>query len=33
MVVCPIIKAKIKEVDSLDKTSRGSGGFGSTGTK
>ena len=33
MVVCPIIKAKLKEVDSLDNTSRGSGGFGSTGMK
>ena len=33
MVVCPIIKAKIKEVDSLEKTTRGSRGFGSTGTK
>ena len=33
MVVCPVIKAKVKEVDSLDNTSRGSGGFGSTGMK
>ena len=33
MVVCPIIKAKLKEVESLDNTSRGSGGFGSTGMK
>ena len=33
MVVCPIIKAKLKEVESLDNTSRGSGGFGSTGNK
>ena len=33
MVVCPIVKAKIKEVDSLEKTTRGSRGFGSTGTK
>ena len=33
MVVCPIIKAKLKEVENLDSTSRGSGGFGSTGTK
>ena len=33
MVVCPIIKVKLKEVDSLDNTSRGSGGFGSTGMK
>ena len=33
MVVCPVIKAKLKEVDSLENTSRGSGGFGSTGMK
>ena len=33
MVLCPLIKAKIKEVDTLDGTARGSGGFGSTGTK
>ncbi len=33
MVVCPVIKAKLKEVDSLDNTSRGSDGFGSTGMK
>ena len=33
MVVCPVIKVKLKEVDSLDNTSRGSGGFGSTGMK
>ena len=33
MVLCPIIKAKIKEVESLEKTERGSAGFGSTGTK
>ena len=33
MVLCPIIQAKIKEVESLDNTERGSGGFGSTGTK
>ena len=31
MVLCPIIKAKIIEVESLQKTDRGSGGFGSTG--
>lgn len=31
MVLCPIIKAKLKEVENLEKTSRGSGGFGSTG--
>ena len=33
MVLCPIIKAKIKEVSNLEKTNRGSGGFGSTGVK
>ena len=33
MVICPIIKAQIKVVDSLSETSRGEGGFGSTGVK
>ena len=33
MVLCPIIKAKFKEVESLDDTDRGAGGFGSTGLK
>ena len=33
MVLCPLIKAKIKEVETLDGTTRGSGGFGSTGNK
>ena len=33
MVLCPLIKAKIKEVETLDGTTRGSRGFGSTGTK
>ena len=33
MVVCPIVQAKLKEVDDLSKTERGKGGFGSTGTK
>lgn len=33
MVVCPIIKAKLKEVKNLEKSHRGSGGFGSTGAK
>ena len=33
MVLCPIVKAKIREVESLDQTDRGSGGFGSTGVK
>ena len=31
MVVCPVIKASIKEVTRLESTKRGSGGFGSTG--
>ena len=31
MVLCPIVKAKLKEVKILEKTKRGSGGFGSTG--
>ena len=33
MVLCPLTKAKIKEVETLDGTTRGSGGFGSTGNK
>ena len=33
MVLCPIVKAKFKEVDSLDDTDRGASGFGSTGFK
>jgi len=33
MVLCPVIKADLKEVKTLDDTKRGSGGFGSTGTK
>ncbi len=33
MIVCPIVKAKIKEVKILENTRRGSGGFGSTGSK
>ncbi len=33
MVLCPIVKAKFKEVDNLDDTNRGAGGFGSTGLK
>ena len=33
MVLCPIVKAKLKEVKSLENTERGSGGFGSTGIK
>ena len=30
MIVCPIIKVELKEVESLPKTVRGEGGFGST---
>ena len=33
MIVCPVIQVKIQEVDSLNKTNRGKGGFGSTGNK
>ena len=33
MVLCPVEKAKFEEVDNLDDTERGRGGFGSTGTK
>jgi dUTP pyrophosphatase len=32
MVICPVIRAEIEEVDSLEETMRGAGGFGSTGT-
>jgi len=33
MVLCPVVKAKLKEVESLEDTKRGLGGFGSTGAK
>ena len=33
MVLCPIIRWKLKEVEALEGTKRGSGGFGSTGVK
>jgi len=33
MVVCPIDQVQLEEVKELSKTDRGSGGFGSTGTK
>ena len=33
MVLCPIVKAKLKEVETLEDTKRGTGGFGSTGVK
>ncbi|MFQ3586353.1 MAG: dUTP diphosphatase [Fimbriimonadaceae bacterium] len=32
LVVCPIARADIRVVESLDETERGEGGFGSTGT-
>tara|TARA_B100000767_G_scaffold258555_1_gene267388 strand:- start:447 stop:884 length:438 start_codon:yes stop_codon:yes gene_type:complete len=32
MVLCPVIKASLREVDVLENTDRGVGGFGSTGT-
>lgn len=32
LIIAPVSHANIVEVDSLDETSRGSGGFGSTGT-
>ena len=31
MVVCPVTLAEVCEVDNLDETERGKGGFGSTG--
>ena len=33
MILCPVVKATLKEVTELENTERGSGGFGSTGTK
>lgn len=33
MVVAPVIQVNLEEVEELPKTFRGSGGFGSTGTK
>ena len=33
MVLCPVIKATLKEVTNLEATERGSSGFGSTGIK
>ena len=33
MVLCPIAKAKFEEVENLNNTDRGKGGFGSTGTE
>ena len=31
IIVCPVSKAKFEEVKQLPKTTRGKGGFGSTG--
>lgn len=31
LVICPVIQAEWQQVDHLDKTDRGDGGFGSTG--
>ncbi|MGK7930958.1 MAG: dUTP diphosphatase [Microcystaceae cyanobacterium] len=31
MVICPIIRVKVREVEVLSETTRGEGGFGSTG--
>jgi len=31
MILCPIVKGKLKEVNKLPRTIRGKGGFGSTG--
>lgn len=33
MVVAPVTQAVFREVETLDETARGAGGFGSTGTK
>jgi dUTP pyrophosphatase len=33
MVVCPVIQAQLEEVEELNDTVRGKGGFGSTGSK
>lgn len=32
-VICPVVRAEFEVVDSLDETTRGSGGFGSTGAQ
>ena len=33
MVLCPVVKATLKEVETLEETKRGLSGFGSTGIK
>lgn len=32
MIVAPVVQAQLVEVEALDETARGAGGFGSTGT-
>lgn len=31
LVICPVARAELREVDALDTTARGAGGYGSTG--
>jgi dUTP pyrophosphatase len=31
LVICPVFRAEVVEVEALDETTRGAGGFGSTG--
>ena len=31
LVICPVVRAQLQVVDTLEETDRGSGGFGSTG--
>jgi dUTP pyrophosphatase len=33
LVIMPVVQPELEEVDSLDETERGSGGFGSTGSQ
>ena len=33
MIIAPVTQARLREVETLDETARGAGGFGSTGTK
>jgi dUTP pyrophosphatase len=33
MVVAPVAQCEVEEVDALDETARGAGGFGSTGIR
>ncbi len=33
MVIAPVVQAQWTEVDTLDETGRGAGGFGSSGTR